>query len=62
VAPYFTPEWGDISRLTSGRIYPSREKAGWLSAAGVNVGRGISLHHLGKIILTLSSTENDRRF
>jgi hypothetical protein len=22
VAPYVTPEWGDISRLTSGRIHP----------------------------------------
>jgi hypothetical protein len=26
VAPYFTPQWGDISRLTSGRIHP-RPKA-----------------------------------
>ena len=35
MAPYITPEWGDISRLTSGRIHPSRQKRGWPSAAGV---------------------------
>jgi len=36
VAPYITPEWGDIPARRS-RIHPSRQKPGWRSAAGVKV-------------------------
>jgi hypothetical protein len=37
VAPFFTPEWGNIPAKLW-RIPPSRQKPGWLSAAGVKHG------------------------
>jgi hypothetical protein len=37
MAPFFTPEWGDIA-AKRWRIHPSRQKPGWLCAAGVTDG------------------------